>query len=78
MNWEPPCIVVYVEIWFDVDAKFGTNTSAADAWVDLYAMYNPAENYLYMEYYCDAEKSEDFRKKIASAVTRRIIELVNN
>ena len=32
----------------------------------------------YFGFCCDAEKSEDFRKEIASAVTRRIIELVNN
>ena len=56
-DWNPPCVIAYVEIWFDVDAKFGTNTSAADAWVDLYAMYNPAVNYLYMEYYVETDTS---------------------
>ena len=33
---------VYIETWFDVDAKFGTRTRNADSnWVNLYAFFNP-------------------------------------
>lgn len=56
-DWNPPCVVAYVEIWFSADAKFGTDTATADAWVNLYAMYNPAESYLRMEYYVETDAS---------------------
>ena len=29
-NWNPPCIVAYIELWFDVDEKFGTHTRDRD------------------------------------------------
>lgn len=34
-------ITAYIETWFDVDKKFGTDTNGDDnAWVNLYADYN--------------------------------------
>ena len=37
-DWNPPCISAYIEIWFDVDKKFGTHTyDGDDAWINLYA-----------------------------------------
>ena len=44
-------ITVYIETWFDVDKKFGTNTrSNDDWWINLYARYNPLTKELLMEY----------------------------
>lgn len=50
---------VYIESWFDVDAKFGTKTrSDDDNWVNLYAFYNPKTNYLRMSFILAADYSE--------------------
>lgn len=36
-----------IEIWFDVDEKFGINTKADDSeWLNMYATYNPSEDKL--------------------------------
>ena len=53
-NWNPPCIVACIELWFDVDEKFGTHTrDRDDAWINLYAQYSPVYNlsliHIYME-----------------------------
>ena len=35
-------ITVYIETWFDVDKKFGTQLNGNDsAWLNLYGKYNP-------------------------------------
>lgn len=35
-------ITAYLETWFDVDKKFGINTSADDGtWLNMYGVYNP-------------------------------------
>lgn len=50
---------VYIETWFDVDAKFGTNTAADDDnWVNLYAFYNPITNRIGMTYILAGDFSE--------------------
>lgn len=47
-------IEVEFETWFDVDKKFGINTSDnEDAWVNLYAFYHPGEDKLCIEYHID-------------------------
>lgn len=44
-------ITCYVETWFDVDKKFGTDTASDDdKWLNLYAKYNPYEDTLRLEY----------------------------
>lgn len=44
-------ITAYLETWFDVDKKFGTDTASDDdKWLNLYAKYNPFENTLRLEY----------------------------
>ena len=43
-------ISVYIEIWFDVDKKFGTNiNNDDDAWLNMYGKYNPFEDTLHIE-----------------------------
>lgn len=44
-------ITAYIETWFDVDKKFGTDTSSEDGkWLNLYGIYNPFEDTLRLEY----------------------------
>ena len=44
-------VTAYVETWFDVDKKFGTDTADDDdVWINLYAKYNMPEDSLRMEY----------------------------
>ena len=49
--WEPVSIRFYVEDWFDAGEKFDIGSiEDGEKWVNLYAYYNPLENYLRMEY----------------------------
>lgn len=51
-------IEAYVETCFDVDRKFGLRTAANDdAWVNLYARYNPFENDLEITYIISTDDS---------------------
>ena len=54
-------IIAYLETWFDVDKKFGTDTASDDEkWLNLYAKYNPFADTLRLEYFIskDAECEE--------------------
>ena len=54
-------ITAYVETWFDVDKKFGTDTSDEDVWLNMYAMYNPFKDILKVERVVDKPlESESF------------------
>lgn len=55
-SWNPPCVVAYIEPWFDVDEKFGTHTrNRDDAWVNLYAFYSPVYYTVQLEYYVETD-----------------------
>jgi len=58
--YDPPMSVcAYVEIWFDVNKKFGLCLLDDDStWVNLYATYYPCEHQLVMEYYIDTDESQ--------------------
>ena len=44
-------ITCYLETWFDVDKKFGTNTATDDdKWLNLYAKYDPFADSLQLEF----------------------------
>lgn len=44
-------ITCYLETWFDVDKKFGTDTAADDdKWLNLYAKYDPFADTLRLEF----------------------------
>jgi len=44
-------ITAYIETWFDVDKKFGTDTAADDdKWLNLYAKYDPFADTLRLEF----------------------------
>ena len=47
-------ITAYIETWFDVDKKFGTDTSDDDVWLNMYAKYNPFTDTLRIE--CEIDK----------------------
>ncbi len=50
-------ITVYIETWFDVDKKFGTNIADEDgAWLNLYGKYNPFEDTLRIE--CEISRDD--------------------
>ena len=43
-------IVAYIETWFDADKKFCVDTASDDdAWLNMYARYDPFENTLCVE-----------------------------
>lgn len=75
-------ITAYLETWFDVDRKFGTHTASDDdKWLNLYAMYNPFEDTLRLEYTVstsdsweshDYEPTEDEAKLIKEMITEKI------
>lgn len=77
-------ITAYLETWFDVDRKFGTDTASDDdKWLNLYAKYNPFEDTLRLEYTVttsttyedgDYEPTEDEAKLIKEMITERIRE----
>lgn len=55
---DPRYIEAYVETRFDVDRKFGLRTATDDnAWVNLYARYNPFENDLKIAYVISTDDS---------------------
>jgi len=50
-------ITAYLETWFDVDKKFGTNTKDDDdVWLNMYAKYNPFDDSLRIE--CEIDKPQ--------------------
>lgn len=55
----PDEITVYIETWFDVDKKFGTDTKGDDEWVNMYAKYNPFKDTLKIE--CDVDKPNEYK-----------------
>ncbi len=54
-------ITVYLEMWFDVDKKFGTNTKDDDdVWLNMYAKYNPFDDTLRIECEIDKPKGSEY------------------
>ena len=61
VNTEEGVITAYIESWFDVDAKFGTNIIGNDnEWLNLYADFYPETGELKMMYQVDRDDSSDF------------------
>lgn len=50
-------ITAYIETWFDVDKKFGVDTTDEDVWLNMYAKYNPFQDTLRIE--CEIDKPFD-------------------
>lgn len=71
-------ITAYIETWFDVDKKFGTNICDEDgSWLNMYAKYNPFENTLRIE--CEISRddgSECFDYEPTKAESQLIKEMI--
>lgn len=77
-------ITAYLETWFDVDKKFGTDTASQDdKWLNLYAKYNPFADTLRLEYTVttdttydegEYEPTENEAKLIKEMMTEKILE----
>lgn len=51
----PSCVLAYVEIYFDPFEKFCVAAPNEDAWINLYAIYNPCIGSLVLEYYIETD-----------------------
>lgn len=61
VDTEKEIITAYIETWFDVDRKFGTQTSERDdEWLNLYAEYSPKFGELKMCYQMDRDNNSEF------------------
>ena len=71
-------ITCYIETWFDVDKKFGTNTQQSDAeWLNMYGKYNPFEDTLRIEYEVSNDNhSSYFDYKPTTAESQLIKEMI--
>ena len=75
------CIVTaYVETWFDVDEKFGTQTADDDDdWVNFYAHYNTQNDELTTEYCVSKPDSCEYFDYIPTDTEKKlIIEMMEN
>ena len=71
-------ITAYIETWFDVDQKFGTNIADEDGtWLNMYGKYNPFVDTLRIE--CEISRdngSEYFDYEPTSAETKLIKDMI--
>ena len=71
-------ITAYIEMWFDVDKKFATDIAADDdAWLNMYAKYNPFTDTLKIE--CEIDKAEGngfFEYKPTEAEEKLVKEMI--
>ena len=67
-------ITCYLETWFDVDKKFGTNTTANDdKWLNLYAKYDPFADTLRLEFTVTTADSCEEGEYVPSAAESQLI-----
>ena len=71
-------ITCYIESWFDVDKKFGTNIADEDGtWLNLYGKYNPFEDTLRIECEISRDDSSDhFDYEPTAAETQLIKDMI--
>ena len=67
-------ITAYLETWFDVDKKFGTNTKDDDdVWLNMYAKYNPFDDTLRIECVIDKPKGSEYFDYTPTEAEERLI-----
>ena len=67
-------ITAYLETWFDVDKKFGTNTKDDDdVWLNVYAKYNPFDDSLRIECEIDKPKGSEYFDYTPTEAEERLI-----
>lgn len=61
VDTENEVVSAYLETWFDVDKKFGTQTAIRDdEWLNLYADYEPESGALKMYYQVERDDNSEF------------------
>ena len=69
-------ITAYLETWFDVDKKFGTNTKDDDdVWLNMYAKYNPFDDALRIECEIDKPKGSEYFDYTPTEAEERLIKI---
>lgn len=64
----------YIETYFDVDKKFGTNVNDdCDSWVNFYAEYFPESKELKCEYYLHTPTKEESHSYIPTENEKQLI-----
>lgn len=67
-------ITAYLETWFDVDKKFGTNTKDDDdVWLNVYAKYNPFNDTLRIECEIDKPKGSEYFDYTPTEAEKKLI-----
>ena len=67
-------ITAYLETWFDVDKKFGTNTKDDDdVWLNVYAKYNLFDDTLRIECEIDKPKGSEYFDYTPTEAEERLI-----
>ena len=66
-------ITAYLEVWFDVDKKFGLRINDDDTWLNLYAKYNPFEDTLRLECEISRSDSSDYFDYVPTAAESQLI-----
>ena len=67
-------ITAYLETWFDVDKKFGTNTKDDDdVWLNVYAKYNPFDDTIRIECEIDKPKGSEYFDYTPTEAEERLI-----
>lgn len=67
-------ITAYLETWFDVDKKFGTNTKDDDdVWLNMHAKYNPFDDTLRIECEIDKPKGSEYFDYTPTEAEERLI-----
>ena len=78
-------ITCYLETWFDVDKKFGIDTTLEDStWLNMYAKYNPFADTLRIECeisrdsgssYFDYEPTENESQLIKGMIAEKLMQV---
>lgn len=72
-EFENQRMLFFIEAWFDVDKKFGVNTTDIDgAWVNLYSTYNPCTGEIKIPYTVDTEDGMYGREYIPTAEEKEV------
>jgi len=67
-------VTAYVETWFDVDKKFGTQTrDDEDAWVNFYAKYNTESGDLITEYEISRAEGSEYHEYVPTENEKQLI-----
>lgn len=79
-DWNPVSMAFYAETFFDPWKKLNVVLSACgdtlDAWIDMNLLYNPIENYLYVEFTVNASRDSWYEYTPTPAERKVIISML--